>query len=155
MNMTMAHAFISYENLCINWNRENLTSTIINTVEVLKLIEKKNITTNMHVKLPTHIKISFDSDNLAECGPFSGTLYFGKKIFINSFTRNSFGYLHEKHLMNIKCFSREQRLLWLITHEWCHLYKNCMRHDRKFFRMVDKKYLEFSTVLIPSKRTSF
>ena len=121
-----------------DWNNE----TIINYVKAVFETLKKNDKIDSYV-LIKKVVVEFKGVKFADCAPWGGKLIFGDRLFKNSFKPNSFGYKLELPYINKCCNTKEERLAWLVVHEYCHLIKEQRRHNKGFFELVSKKYLKF------------
>jgi predicted metal-dependent hydrolase len=52
----------------------------------------------------------------------------------------SVGYAKEKKFMAARNLDKATLLVWVIVHEWCHLYNGMQHHKNEFFDLVGKKY---------------
>ena len=50
------------------------------------------------------------------------------------------GYAKEQKYITPRCRDSVDMLLWVIVHEWCHLYEGNQHHKNSFFDDVARKY---------------
>jgi predicted metal-dependent hydrolase len=68
-------------------------------------------------------------------------LVFGKKTFKDTGLQiGKVGYAKEQKFLLPRVKTKAQLLLWVIIHEWCHLYEGMQEHKNYFFEGVGKKY---------------
>lgn len=108
-------------------------------------------------KTAASIKIIFETNPyknaLGRCDYINGILYFRIVDWKCIFNKNRFGYKREAKYIDKYCESILDCLVWVVCHEWQHLYKDMQYHKPKFFIEVEKLYLEIRP-LIESGRMS-
>lgn len=88
---------------------------------------------------PKRVKVDYRGNSVAHCHPGTGELVFGKKTF-TTMKIGKIGYRKEqKHILS-RNLDDALLLVWVVVHEWIHLYKGCSDHTNAFFEEVGKKY---------------
>jgi hypothetical protein len=128
-----------------DWNPDQMEKTIQSLITYLKDYDSE-CGTKTWVKNQDRITAVFKGRRFADCAPYVGTLQFGIKLYSNSFLPNSYGYEKEKDYINARCNTKFERLLWLVMHEYCHLFKHQQKHCIAFYKFIDHKYLQFFTI---------
>lgn len=138
----ISSAQIACFNAEVDWSEENVKAAIVAIVEMLKGVDDE-IGKDTHVHNRDNIKVSFVERGFAKCSPFVGELEFGPNVITNDLTPLSFGYQREKRFMEKRIKSRVHGLIWLILHEYCHLFKNRIEHRISFYEFVDSKFKKY------------
>ena len=86
------------------------------------------------------LKLDFRGKSLAHCHPNSGELVFGEKTFTTKLEVGKVGYAKEQQHIVPRITTRAQMLVWIVVHEWIHLYKDRLKHTTEFFQDVADKY---------------
>jgi hypothetical protein len=50
------------------------------------------------------------------------------------------GYTKEQKYITARCVDSVDLLIWVVVHEWCHLYEGNQHHKNAFFDDVASKY---------------
>lgn len=117
------------------WKSGNLHSLVKHTVEFLKTWEKDTLTIGDVKKV--HLK--FEGNKIADCTSGKGMLRFGKMCWDPAEMKmGKVGYRKEKQYIERWCSSSYDLLLWVVLHEWTHLYPAMGHHKHEFFRRVEK-----------------
>ena len=80
----------------------------------------------------------------AYCAISSGKINYGEKFFKRITNTNwaGVGYKSEKAYIQRHCKSKEDVALWVIFHEYQHLYKGCGKHVKSFFRKIENRFAQ-------------
>jgi RecA/RadA recombinase len=124
--------------LTTNWNGSTARATITAVIDFLKAHDP-DFRNDSIVGDPNRVKVQFRGNSLAHCHPGSGELVFGKKTF-TKMTLGNVGYAKEQKHINSRCTTNGDLLVWVIVHEWCHLFKDMQKHNNEFFDFVATKY---------------
>ena len=92
------------------------------------------------IKDPNRVKVVFRGGSVAHCHYNTGEIVFGKKTFQPNFSVGNIGYKKEQKHIQARLKTKGDLLVWVIVHEWCHLYKDQQQHNNAFFDFVAKKY---------------
>jgi len=78
----------------------------------------------------------------AFCKIRTGAINYGEKFFktINNGNWKSVGYKTEKPYIARHCENKEDIALWVIWHEFQHLFKGCGKHTKSFFSKIEKRF---------------
>ena len=78
----------------------------------------------------------------AFCSPNNGWINYGEKFFktIKNSNWKGVGYKTEKAYIARHCDSKEAVALWVIWHEFQHLFKGCQKHTKGFFAQIEKRF---------------
>lgn len=117
----------------------------------LKAHDSHNIKAKAFVKDTSLIKLSFDYNGVAQCASSKGIIRIGSKMLDSDFQIGKIGYRKEQDFITRNCTTREELFLWVICHEWVHLYKGMQHHKNEFFRAVEHLYLSVVRALAGSK----
>jgi len=107
----------------------------------LKKLDSDRIERDSFIKDPSKVKLGYGSSKIADCNYRSGLIRLGKKMMGKDFKIGPVGYGREKVFILRNCKSREQLFLWVMCHEWCHLYNGMQHHKTEFFRQVEALYM--------------
>ena len=145
-NLCISNALIACCNVEANWNRENVNEAIEAIVKMLKVVDDDLCIRRR--RRPTHvhhdnIMVSFPRRGFANCMPYQGILMFGPRVSANPLTPDSFGYVREKPYIKKRCRNRIHCLIWLVLHEYCHLFKDRLTHKHDFYKLVDSKFEKY------------
>lgn len=126
------------DQLKVKWNGSVVKSLIGLTVEKLKK-EDPDFAERSYIKNSARVKLSWRGKGVAHCHPRSGELNFGKGVF-TSLEIGKIGYAKEQKYIQARCQDPVDLLIWVIVHEWCHLYEGNQHHKNAFFDEVATKY---------------
>jgi len=133
------NVLVCITNLEKKWDGSTARATINAFVEYLKAHDP-DFAEDSIVKDPRRVKVQFRGNSLAHCHPRSGELVFGKKTFKDTMEIGKVGYAKEQKFLIPRVKTKAQLLLWVIVHEWCHLYEGMQHHKNEFFEKVAEKY---------------
>lgn len=137
---------ICLDQLELKWDGSTARAAILAITD--KLRNEDPDFANTYIGNPGRVKITFRGRALAFCHPRSGELNFGKQTFTkNSLEVGKVGYKKEQKFIKPRVTTRAQMLVWVIVHEWMHLYKDHQEHNNTFFEAVAKKYDWFQTII--------
>jgi hypothetical protein len=106
----------------------------------LTLKYKEDLKTRGVAKTP-EVKLSFNGSG-AWCKAGTAQINFGPKFFKASNASNDtwkrVGYKKEKEYIQRNCKSKEDMGIWVILHEFCHLYQGMQHHRLSFFKSIEK-----------------
>lgn len=105
----------------------------------LSLKYAEELKTNGVAKTP-EIKLSFKGTG-AWCKAASAHINFGDKFFAkngNNSTWKRIGYKREKAYMQRHCNNKEDAAIWILMHEFSHLFQGMQHHKLSFFRFIEK-----------------
>ena len=120
------------------WSGGAAKVLIKEVVEKLKA-EDPEFSDRAVVKNPAKVKLSFRGNSVAHCFSKTGEIVFGKKSF-TMMEVGKIGYAKEQKYITPRCRDSVDMLLWVIVHEWCHLYEGNQHHKNSFFDDVARKY---------------
>lgn len=128
--------------VCINalrakWDGSTARATILAVVDYLKANDNHD---GLLVKDPKRVKAQFRGNSLAHCHPRTGELVFGKKTFTATMEIGKVGYAKEQKFILARCNTKVDLLIWVIIHEWAHLFDGNDTHNNEFFTIVAEKY---------------
>lgn len=129
---------ISLDELKKSWNGSNAKNLIELVVEKLKC-DDPEFEERTFIKHRSKLKLRFSGKGVAHCHPKSGELVFGKKTF-TTMVIGKVGYAKEQKYIISRCTTQADLLVWVICHEFCHLYDGLQHHKNEFFEEVAKKY---------------
>jgi hypothetical protein len=118
-------------------------------VSYLRTSDAENIRANSHVGCPEKVKLSFDYRGVAQCIPKQGKIRIGQVMYTDRFKIGSIGYKKEQPFINRNVKNREDLYLWVLLHEWVHLYKGMQHHKVVFFSQVESLWNRVQTHLSP------
>ena len=91
------------------------------------------------------VKLSFNGSG-AWCRARTAQINFGPKFFKASNASNDtwkrVGYKKEKDFIQRNCKNKEDMAIWVILHEFCHLYQGMQHHRLSFFKFIEKLAIE-------------
>lgn len=122
----------------VKWNGSTAKAVIGMVVEKLKR-EDPEFAERSFVKNTSRVKLSWRGKGVAHCHPRNGELVFGKKTF-TMMEIGKIGYAKEQKFINARCKDPIDLLIWVVVHEWCHLYEGNQHHKNAFFEDVAQKY---------------
>lgn len=128
------------------WDGSTARATINALIDKLKN-EDPDFHTDTIIKDARRVKTSFRGNSLAHCHARSGEIVFGKKMFTSSLVVGYVGYAKEQKFIKPRIVNKTDMLVWIIVHEWCHLYTDMQHHKNNFFELVAKKYDWLQTTL--------
>ena len=120
------------------WDGSTAKASIDAIIQKLKN-EDPDFITDTKIKDPKKVRIAYRGNSLAHCHS-SGELVFGKKMFTSSLVVGYVGYAKEQKFIKPRIKNKSDMLVWIIVHEWCHLYIDMQHHKNNFFELVAKKY---------------
>lgn len=120
------------------WNGSTARAMIGMLVEKLKR-EDPEFGDRSFVKNSAKVKLTWRGKGVAHCHPRSGELNFGKKTF-TMMEIGKIGYAKEQKYITARCTDSVDLLIWVVVHEWCHLYEGNQHHKNAFFDDVASKF---------------
>jgi hypothetical protein len=128
--------------VCINaltnkWDGSTARATIMAIIEYMKANDDHE---GLIVKDPKRVKTQFRGNSIAHCHPRSGELVFGKKTFTATMEIGKVGYAKEQKFILARCNTKVELLVWVVLHEWSHLFDGNDTHNNEFFTIVGEKY---------------
>ena len=120
------------------WNGSTARAMIGMLVEKLKR-EDPEFGDRSFVKNSAKVKLTWRGKGVAHCHARSGELNFGKKTF-TMMEIGKIGYAKEQKYITARCIDSVDLLIWVVVHEWCHLYEGNQHHKNSFFDDVASKY---------------
>jgi len=107
-------------------------------------LERDTVSGRVNTKLTWKGKKAF-------CRIGSGTINYGEKFFktITNSNWKGVGYKTEKDYINRHCENKEDIALWVIFHEFQHLFKGNDKHVKSFFQSIENRYAAHKTTLKP------
>jgi hypothetical protein len=118
---------------------DSLKTLVNTTVEALRVLEAPHAKTS-HIGDFSRVKTTFTYSGVAQCAPTKGELRFGKVMSTPTFNIGTIGYRKEQPYIRRNCTSRLDLFLWVVCHEWVHLYKGMQHHKLSFFARVEVLY---------------
>jgi hypothetical protein len=137
--------FIEIKALEKSWNEANIKALVVKIIETFTKYDTNITGTELDKwKLREEVSIEFSGKGFATCLPFQSKLLFGDKFMQHSFKPGKAGYAKEKKFIDKRCGNDKiQILIWLVIHEYCHLFTGMQSHNIKFYEFIDKKYVNF------------
>jgi hypothetical protein len=89
---------------------------------------------------PSRVKLTWTGKR-ACCTPLTGEINLGKAFFDNYLTEGHYtkvGYRSEKPFIKAYAKTKEEVALWVVLHEWCHLFKDCQKHTSRMWKEISK-----------------
>jgi hypothetical protein len=125
------------ENLRGDWSKTNVRNLVKMGIDKLKEID-----TELAGQRDTgKVKVAWKGNSLANCKSGPGIITFGAKADSKLILGNV-GYAKEQKHIQPRVQDSSELLLWVVVHEWCHLYKGMQHHKNEFFNLVARKYDE-------------
>ena len=125
------------ENLRGDWSKTNVRNLVKMGIDKLKEID-----TELAGQRDTgKVKVAWKGNSLANCKSGPGIITFGAKTDSKLILGNV-GYAKEQKHIQPRVQDSSELLLWVVVHEWCHLYKGMQHHKNEFFNLVARKYDE-------------
>jgi hypothetical protein len=118
-------------------------------VEYLKILDRNNILTNTKIKDPNRVRLTYKHKGVAHCVSGTGEIQIGDVMGLNRFNIGNIGYKKEQPFIRRNCKTREDLFLWVICHEWVHLYNGMQNHYVTFFQEVEKLWKRFQASIVP------
>lgn len=135
-------AMIACSTLAMEWNETNMKAAIVSIIDMLKECDDE-LGNSTYIQDRKRLTVKFVDRGFAKCAPWSGRLEFGPNILENALTAESFGYTREKIFIRRRCKTRIQGMIWLVLHEYCHLFRDRVQHRKSFYEFVDSKFEKF------------
>lgn len=121
------------------WNGSTVKATIFSIVEFMRVHDSEFPSRGV-VKDPGKVHVKFKGRTVAHADPRTGELNFGRKSFDDTMQLGKVGYKKEQKFMTSRITKRSEVLLWIVLHEWCHLYDGMTNHTNAFFSEIGKKF---------------
>lgn len=89
---------------------------------------------------PSRVKLTWTGKR-ACCTPMTGEINLGKAFFDTYLTEGHYdkvGYRSEKPFIKAYAKTKEEVALWVVLHEWCHLFKDCQKHTSRMWKEISK-----------------
>lgn len=114
-------------------------------VHDLKRRDATRFATETKCKSPESIKISWEGSR-AYCQFATGHLNFGRKFFegFSLTAHKAIGYKSEKPYAQKYCKTREEAALWVVLHEWVHLFAGYEKHTKDMWIEIEKYAKEYN-----------
>lgn len=125
-------------------------NTCATVVKYLEQAHQHELKSSSNVK--DFIKITYVGAR-AFCSPSKGLLNFGPK-FSKNFSDSKWkgiGYKREKEFMHSRVSDKVDAALWVIMHEFQHLFHGNHKHTKKFFRRIQNNWDRHADVLTAGK----
>lgn len=110
------------------------------TIDFLKEFDKPFMARHSLIGDSTKVKVAYDYKGVAQCDSRRGIIHVGKVMTSDRFQVGRIGYRKEQPFIQRNVQSREELFLWVLIHEWVHLYKGMQHHKVEFFRRVEVLY---------------
>lgn len=153
-----AHANSKFSTIWRQFNERNHASSSYSaieartmsqaTIDFLKDFDSHNIVSNSYIKSPSRVHLTYKYNGVAQCASHKGEIRIGDVMMSNRFTIGSIGYRKEQPFIKRHCKTREDLFLWVMIHEWCHLYRGMQHHKIEFFKGVEALYIKVRASLI-------
>lgn len=94
------------------------------------------------------LKITYKGKR-AYCAPGSAKINLGDGFFkkINNETWKQVGYSAEKPIIRKHCNNKADLAVWVVIHEFCHLFKGRQKHVKSFYNFVARTWTENKAIL--------
>ena len=130
------------ESLRGDWSKTNVRSLVKMGIEKLKQVDMELAGQRDLSKL----RVEWKGNSLAHCKSGPGIITFGAKAD-TKLVMGNVGYGKEQKFIQPRVGDSAELLLWVVVHEWCHLYKGMQHHKNEFFVLVARKYDELMASL--------
>jgi hypothetical protein len=134
--------FKEFNDLEKEWNEINIKKFIVSMIKILKHYDTE-LGRLTWINKRENLSLFLDGKGFASCMPFKGEIHIGSKFYNSSFKKGTMGYPREKKYIERRCSGRIEVLVWMIMHEYCHLFKGYNKHTNEFYEFIDKKYIQF------------
>jgi len=121
----------------INW--DNFKNAAESLISHLNKKHANRFLENTFIGSPEKIKLSWEGKR-ACCKPSTGEISFGNGFF-SRVTNKSWewvGYASEKPFMHKHVKNKEEAALWVVLHEWVHLFKGYQHHTSKMWKEISR-----------------
>lgn len=121
----------------LNWDKFQETATSL--VNYLKKHHAPRFARETFVKSPSHVKLSW-AGKRAFCAYKQGKINFGRQFFdrVNDDNFRAIGYKSEKPYIAKFVSNKEEAAIWVILHEWTHLFVGYQRHSSHMWREISR-----------------
>lgn len=114
----------------------------------MKDLDKDKFVKDTHFKDVQKVHLDHNYNGVAHCYPYKGKIQMGKRMFDTNFKVGSIGYGKEQPFISRNVKDREDLFVWVLVHEWVHLYKGHDKgHTVAFFEDVQKTWKKFQDSL--------
>jgi RecA/RadA recombinase len=118
-------------------------------IDFLKLLEREKMQKESFVGDSRRVKLTFKHKGVAHCVFRKGEIQIGDVMALPRFEIGKIGYKKEQPFIKRNCKDREDLFLWVICHEWVHLYKGMQKHTVLFFQTVEALWKKFQGAIQP------
>jgi len=126
-------------NLRGSWGTAQVRGLISTALEELRTMD-----TELAGKVDTtRVKHRYRGKSLANCDHRKGVITFGEKVN-RELVIGQVGYGKEQRHIRAHVRDSADLLLWVVVHEWCHLYPGMQHHKNEFFELVARKWVELN-----------
>jgi hypothetical protein len=128
-----------------NLNWEKFKDTAETLISYLNRKHADRFATHTFVGSPDKVKLTWEGKR-ACCYFKTGQINFGKKFF-DRVTDKSWewvGYRSERPFIHTHVKNKEEAALWVILHEWVHLWKGYQHHTKKMWKEISRLAVEES-----------
>lgn len=121
----------------LQWDK--LKDTAETVVSYLNRKYEAKFTTNTFVGSTDKVKLTWEGCR-AFCAFKTGQINFGKKFFdrVTDASWKNVGYRSERPYIQHFVKNKEEAALWVILHEWVHLFKGYQHHTKKMWREITR-----------------
>lgn len=126
----------------INWEKFQTAATSL--VQILNAQHAELFHRDTYIRDPQKITLKWSGKRVC-CYPKTGELHFGRKWF-EGIGRDwkRIGYRSEKPYIHRHASNMEEACLWVVMHEWVHLWCGYQSHTKKMWAKIEKIALDNS-----------
>jgi SpoVK/Ycf46/Vps4 family AAA+-type ATPase len=121
----------------LNW--EKFKDSAETLVSYLNRKHAERFPTNTFIGSTDKIKLTWEGRR-AFCNYKTGQINFGKKFFdrVTDKSWDRVGYRSERPFIHAHVKNKEEAALWVILHEWVHLFKGYQHHTKKMWKEISR-----------------
>jgi hypothetical protein len=121
----------------LNWDKFKDTSESL--IRYLNRKYADGFGTKTFVKSPSDVKLKWDGKR-ACCAFKTGEITLGRKFFdrVTDESWRRVGYRSEKPFIHAYAKNKEEAALWVVIHEWVHLWKGYQHHTKKMWKEISR-----------------
>ena len=121
------------------WDGTTARVAITQLIEYLKTHDTEFANKSI-IKDASKVKVIFGGTSISESKAVTGEMTFGRRMFTATLKSEYAGFAKEQKYMHPRVKSKPQLMVWLILHEWCHLYQHMDVHNNTLFELVARKF---------------
>lgn len=120
----------------INWEKFQIAATSL--IQILNTQHSELFARDTYIRDPKKIKLHWTGSR-ACCWVQTGEIYFGRKWF-DKVGRDwkAIGYRSEKPFIQQHVSNMEEACMWVVIHEWLHLWCGYQSHTKKMWKRISQ-----------------